>query len=87
MSADFRHEPVNKRTPVPLEFSISFVETSIKQPLDGRLLLLLSVDSTKEPCYQITDGPSSQLVFGMDVEALKPNAEVNSECESIWVSN
>jgi hypothetical protein len=27
--------------------------------MDGRLLLLLSVDSTKEPRYQITDGPNS----------------------------
>lgn len=37
-------------------------------PLDGRLLLLLSTDSTAEPRFQISDGPETQLVFGVDVD-------------------
>lgn len=34
---------------------------------DGRLLLLLSNNDKDEPRFQISDGPSTQLVFGMDV--------------------
>ncbi len=35
---------------------------------DGRLLLLLSNNDKAEPRFQISDGPSTQLVFGMDVD-------------------
>jgi hypothetical protein len=41
-------------------------------PLDGRLLLLVSTDSTREPRFQISDGPESQLVFGQDVNGWAP---------------
>lgn len=41
-------------------------------PLDGRLLLLVATDSTREPRFQVSDGPESQLVFGMDVDAWAP---------------
>ena len=37
-------------------------------PLDGRLLLLISKDAAAEPRLQINDGPTSQQVFGIDVE-------------------
>lgn len=37
-------------------------------PYDGRLLLLLSSNEEDEPRFQISDGPGTQLVFGMDVE-------------------
>jgi hypothetical protein len=40
--------------------------------LDGRLLLLLSKTNKAEPRFQLSDGVSSQLVFGMDVESWKP---------------
>jgi len=35
---------------------------------DGRLLVMLSTDSTAEPRFQVSDGPNTQLVFGLDVE-------------------
>ena len=35
---------------------------------DGRLLLLLSNNDKAEPRFQVSDGPSTQLVFGMDVD-------------------
>lgn len=41
-------------------------------PLDGRLLLLLSTDGKAEPRFQISDGPETQVVFGIDVENWKP---------------
>jgi hypothetical protein len=79
ISADFRKEQIQQTS---FRFVVSFIETSIKQPLDGRLLLLLSVDSTKEPRYQIEDGPKTQLVFGIDVEGLKPNTEVTIDSKA-----
>ena len=36
-------------------------------PMDGRLLVMLSTDSTAEPRFQIADGPKTQLLFGSDV--------------------
>jgi hypothetical protein len=38
-------------------------------PLDGRLLLMLSTDSTAEPRMQISDISETQLIFGRDVDA------------------
>lgn len=46
------------------------------QPLDGRLLLLVSTDSTREPRFQISDGAATQLVFGTDVDAWAPDTDV-----------
>ena len=42
-------------------------------PLDGRLLLLVSVDSTDEPRFQISDDPPTQQLFGTDVEGWRPD--------------
>src|SRR5579883_779374 len=53
-------------------FSVSFPASRSAQPLDGRLLLCLSTDSSDEPRNQINDTPKSQLVFGVTVDGLKP---------------
>jgi hypothetical protein len=53
-------------------FAVSFPRERSARPLDGRLLLLISSDSTKEPRFQIADGPETQLVFGVDVDGLAP---------------
>jgi len=53
-------------------FAISFPESSSKAPLDGRLLLLISTDNAKEPRLQISEDLSTQQVFGVDVDGLKP---------------
>lgn len=53
-------------------FSVSFPRERSAQPLDGRLLLLLSTDPSAEPRKQIDDTPKTQLVFGMDVDSLAP---------------
>jgi hypothetical protein len=56
-------------------FAMSFPTTLVNQPLDGRLLLMLSNDDSAEPRFQILDGPSTQQAFGVDVEAWRPAAE------------
>jgi Putative esterase len=48
-----------------------------KEPLDGRLLLLVSTDGGAEPRLQIrdTDASKSQQVFGIDVDGWKAGRE------------
>ena len=41
---------------------------------DGRLLFLLSTDSTAEPRFQVQFGAATQLVFGTDVEGWAPGS-------------
>ena len=57
--------------------SISFSETASEQTLDGRLLLMLSTNNEKEPRFQINSGLTTQIVFGVDVEAMKAGQEIN----------
>ena len=47
------------------QFSISFPAQRSAQPLDGRMLLLLSTDPSEEPRMQINDTPKTQMVFGV----------------------
>jgi len=53
-------------------FTVTLPPARADRPLDGRLLLLLSTDPSAEPRFQITDGPRTQIVFGMDVEGWRP---------------
>jgi hypothetical protein len=54
---------------------VSFPVERSRTPLDGRLLLLLSTNGNAEPRFQVNDGASTQLVFGIDVEGLAPASE------------
>ena len=49
-------------------FYVDFPLTKSGETLDGRLLLMLSTNKEKEPRFQISDGPNTQQVYGMDVE-------------------
>ena len=53
-------------------FHISLPESLADSALDGRLLLLLSTDDTAEPRFQISDGPGTQLAFGINVDGWQP---------------
>ena len=58
-----------------LRFAISFPEASSKEPLDGRVLVLVSTDGAREPRFQISEDLNTQQLFGIDVEGLKPGQE------------
>jgi len=58
-----------------LHFFISFPETSSRELIDGRILLLVSTDESKEPRFQINEDLNTQQVFGVDVGGLKPGQE------------
>jgi len=59
-------------------FVVKFRADQSKQPLDGRLLLLLSTDKSEEPRFQVSDTSlKSQQVFGIAVEGWKPGEEAS----------
>ena len=61
----------DKAPSAPAYFSVTFnAENDSLQ--DGRLLLLLSKDNDREPRFQVSDGPNTQLVFGIDVDGWAP---------------
>src|SRR5580693_1782635 len=53
-------------------FSVTFPAEKSAQPLDGRLLLLLSTDPSQEPRMQIDDSTRSQIVFGLTMDHWQP---------------
>ena len=53
------------------DFRITLPAGRTTEAVDGRLLLLLSNDPSKEPRFQIGNAPDSQLVFGADVDGWK----------------
>ena len=65
------------------QFSISFSKQRSDKPLDGRMLLLLSTDPSEEPRMQISDQLRTQMVFGVDVDGLKPDQPVTVDA-SAW---
>ena len=58
-----------------LRIGVSFLSTLSPEPLHGRLLLMISKDQSKEPRFQINDGPNSQQIFGIDLDGLEPNTD------------
>jgi hypothetical protein len=52
--------------------TVTFPRALSAQPLDGRLLLVLSTDPRDEPRNQIDDTPRSQIVFGLTVDGWQP---------------
>ena len=60
------------QAPAGPRFEIAFTSELSAEPLDGRLLLMISTDDGAEPRFQIADGPQTQVAFGVDVEGLAP---------------
>lgn len=57
-------------------FDVTLPAELSKQPLDGRLLIMLSKNPAGEPRFQISDGQETQQIFGMDVDGWKPGTTV-----------
>jgi hypothetical protein len=55
------------------QFAVTVSEKLGTGPLDGRLLLLLSTDSSAEPRMQIDLSVKTQMVFGTDVDGFRSN--------------
>lgn len=61
---------------ISVQFAISFTEEMSDQAQDGRLLLMLAKSDKTEPRFQINDGLKTQLIFGVDVEGMKPGDQI-----------
>lgn len=64
-------------------FAVTLDAARSSTPLDGRLLLLLSTDPSKEPRFQIDDTPKTQIAFGLDAENWKPGETRTLDATSI----
>lgn len=69
-TAELKSAPVSN-----LQFAVSFPEANSREPLDGRVLLLISNNNSKEPRFQISEDLNTQQVFGADVESIRPGQE------------
>jgi hypothetical protein len=65
--AGILHAQAAPAAPGP-RFDIRFPAAASTTPLDGRLLLMLSNDTSAEPRFQIGDIGETQLIFGVDVD-------------------
>jgi hypothetical protein len=52
--------------------SILLPDSLSKKPLDGRLLLIFSTNGSGEPRFQVNDAPTTQQIFGIDVDGWQP---------------
>ena len=57
-------------------FTVTFPAAQSAQPLDGRLLLLISNNPKTEPRFEINDTPRTQIVFGTTVDGWQPGAPI-----------
>jgi hypothetical protein len=62
-----------------ISIRVSFPEELCSDPVDGRLLLIISSDDADEPRFQISNFPDSQLIYGVDVEGLNPGDEASMD--------
>jgi len=59
-----------------LRVGLTVAESIASAPLDGRLLLLIAADDSKEPRFQVADSDRTAQVFGIDAEGLRTGQEV-----------
>ncbi len=74
----FSCEKQSTTTPFEIAFDPSLAEGG----QNGRLLLMFSNSAEAEPRFQISDGPNSQQVFGMDVSNWQPGEVLQFDMES-----
>src|SRR5688572_27585198 len=55
-------------------FSVTFPAERSASPLDGRLLVMISADTTGEPRQQVSDAATTAQVFGVDVDGWRAGA-------------
>ena len=61
---------------VQQEISIAYPSEHYDAPLDGRMLLLIAEDNSKEPRFQLSDNVKTCQAFGMDVEDWQPGEDL-----------
>lgn len=72
-----------KENKTSFEITVQLADSLKIETVDGRLLLMLSNNDDAEPRFQINDGLNSQLIFGKNVEGLKPGDKVTFTAEDM----
>jgi hypothetical protein len=62
-----------ERARQPLTFRVTMPKARRAVPTDGRLLVVLSKDPSREPRLQISQNVSTQQVFGVNVDGVAPD--------------
>ena len=60
------------RSTAAQRFSVTFPAARSATPLDGRLLVMISADTTGDPRTQVSDAATTAQVFGVDVDSWRP---------------
>ena len=67
-------QPATTNSP---SFSVTFPSSLKDSTYDGRLLLMLSNNDEAEPRFQISEGLTGQIIFGLNIDGWKPGEEIN----------
>ena len=65
--------------PTTNKFVVTISDSLLEYPMDGRMLLMFSKDSTDEPRFQISEKINSQQIFGINVEGLQKGSNLTFE--------
>ena len=65
------------------DIRITLADTIINESVDGRLLIMIADNNTREPRFQISDGAATQLIFGMDAEGWEPGGTLRFNSDAI----
>ncbi|MFM9013203.1 MAG: hypothetical protein ACKORK_06345, partial [Gemmatimonadota bacterium] len=57
-------------------FTVTFPAARSSAPIDGRVLVYLSADTTKEPRFGASDAVTTAQVTGVDVDGWRPGTPV-----------
>jgi len=73
----------NAEKQMKFQIRISFPETLSTKALDGRLLLMFSDNNKEEPRFQINEGLTTQMIYGINADQMAPGKELTFD-ESIF---
>ncbi|WP_116127211.1 alpha/beta hydrolase-fold protein [Lewinella sp. IMCC34183] len=65
-------------------FSVLLPESLADSALDGRLMVMLSTDTSAEPRFQISDGPETQLLFAQNADGWQPGSRVTVDAATAY---
>ncbi|MEO8657533.1 MAG: hypothetical protein ABI693_03645 [Bryobacteraceae bacterium] len=64
------------------QFEVSYSSNARKSPADGRVIVIVSKETEGEPRFQVGWGVSSQQIFAVDADGLKPGEKVRLDGSS-----
>jgi putative esterase len=67
----------------PLQFRVTMPKARRAVSTDGRLLIVLSKDPSREPRMQITQNISTQQVYGVNIEGVEPDAVATLDAKAV----